>query len=40
MLLAAGKNESILSSRVSSVAPDLSSLVKSQAVGRRRVLIS
>ena len=41
MPLAAGKNESILSSQVSSVAPDLlSSLVKLQAVGRRRVLIS
>ena len=41
MPVAAGKNESILSSRVSSVAPDLlSSLVKLQAVGRRGVLIS
>ena len=41
MQLAAGKNESILSSRVTSVAPDLlSSLVKLQAVGLRRVLIS
>ena len=41
MLPATGKNECVLSSQVSLVAPDLlSSLVKLQAVGRRRVLIS